>query len=473
MPSLIARIRACPSALESQMNRLTVLAFALVTAICPAAPAFARSADPGDSTAVRQAAPAVVSISTWKLGESDQSGRPKRRVKAYGSGFIIDSAGIIVTNKHVVDGAFEISVVLNDGSLVPAKVLAVSSLIDLALLKISVGHPLPTLAWGDSDALLVGDPVLTIGNQLDWGTSVSAGIVSGLNRNLQDTPFDSYIQTDATINHGNSGGPLIDPNGKVVGIDTALYNPEENGGFIGIGFAIPSNSAAYVTRRLLDPSHPVPGWLGFNLQDMTGELAAAFSVPQAGGALISAVDASGPASKVGLRPGDILKQLNGKPLNDARAFMRGIAEVPIGSSVHLTIWRAGEEKEVTAPVAAWPNTMPQGGVISGKAAAAMMKMEPDPGMKLAAISEADRKQYGLSPDVTGVLITHVDPDSEAHELGIQPGNVIISMLGVPVTTPDEVRGAIKQAHEQGRPYLAGLLQTQTGVRWVSFSIAAS
>ncbi len=458
------------------MHRLIVLTFAFVTAICLIAPAFAGSADPADASVASRAAPAVVNLSAWKLSAPDKTGKPRRRIKSYGSGFVVDPAGIIVTNKHVIDGAFDIRVLFNDGSLAPAQALALSPLSDLAVLKVNVDHPLPTLAWGDSGAVQVGDQVLTIGNQLNWGTSVSAGIVSGLNRNLKDSPFDSYIQTDAATNHGNSGGPLIDRDGKVIGVDTALYNPQQNGGFIGIGFAIPSSTAEYVTKRLLDPSHPVPGWLGFNLQDMNAELGTAFGAPQAAGApqgagaLISALDASGPASKVGLRPGDLLKQFNGRPLNDARAFMRLIAETPVGSTVRLTVWRAGKEQEVTVPVAAWPNYTPQGGIMSARAAAKMMKMEPDPGVKLAAISAADRKQYGLSPDETGILVTHVDPDSEAHELEIQPGNVIIAILGASVTTPNDVWRAIQQAHEHGQPYLAVLVRSGKGVQWLSFSI---
>ncbi len=452
------------------MHRLIVLTFALVTAICRVAPAFAGPAEPGDASVARQAAQAVVNISAWKLSAPDKTGKPRRRVKSYGSGFIIDPAGIIVTNKHVIDGAFDIRVLLNDGSLASAQALALSPLSDLALLKVTVDHPLPTLAWGDSGALQVGDQVLTIGNQLNWGTSVSAGIVSGLNRNLKDSPFDSYIQTDAATNHGTSGGPLIDRDGKVVGVDTALYNPQQNGGFIGIGFAIPSSTAQYVAKRLLDPSHPVPGWLGFNLQDMNAELSTAFGTPHTAGALISAVDAAGPASKVGLEPGDLLKQFNGQPLNDARAFMRLIAETPVGSTVRLTVWRGGKEQEVTVPVAAWPNYTPQGGIMSAQAAAKMMKMEPDPGVKLAPISAADRKQYGLSPDVTGILVTQVEPDSEAHELEIQPGNVIIAILGASVRTPNDVWRAIQEAHEHGQPYLAVLIRSGKGAQWVSFSI---
>ena len=274
------------------MHKLIVLAFACVAAFCPGSPVFACSMEAGDAEAVQRAAPAVVSISTWKVKTSDQpSASPQRqRIKTFGSGFIVDPSGIIVTNKHVIDGAFDIKALLEDGSVESAYVLATSSLIDLAVLKVDVGHP--------------------------RGTSVSSGIVSGLNRNLMDSPLDSYIQTDAAINHGNSGGPLVDRDGKVVGIDTALFNPTDNGGFIGIGFAIPASTAQYVTKQILDPNHAAPGWLGFNLQDLTGQLAVALGVSRPAGAIISSVDPSGPASQASLKPGDVLVRLDGQQVAD-------------------------------------------------------------------------------------------------------------------------------------------------------------
>jgi S1-C subfamily serine protease len=188
--------------MEIQMYRLIVLAIAIGAAVCPGAPAMARVVEAGDAAAVALAAPAVVSISVWQETASDQPGGPPRRIKAYGSGFIVDPSGIIVTNKHVINGAFDVKATLNDGTLVSARLIAASALLDIAVLKVDVDHKLPSLEWGNSDDLQAGDPVLTVGNGLGWGTSVSAGIVSGLNRNLMDSPFDSYIQTDATINHG-------------------------------------------------------------------------------------------------------------------------------------------------------------------------------------------------------------------------------------------------------------------------------
>ncbi len=456
------------------MTRLLILIVACFALLYPGSPTVARGVQLDDAAAVRRAAPAVVSISVWKLAPPREPGGPRQRLKFYGSGFVIDPSGIIVTNKHVIDGAIDIKAVFVGGNVLAARLIRASSLLDLAALKVDAGHPLPAVEWGDSDALQVGDPVLTIGNGLDWATSVSAGIVSGLNRNIMDSPFDSYIQTDATVNHGNSGGPLVDRQGKVVGVTTALYNPDQNGGFIGIGFAIPASTAQYDIKNLIDPNSPPPGWLGFNLQDMTGQLAEALGAPLPTGAIISSLDLSGPASQASLRPGDVLEQFDGKPVQDSRQLMRAIAQTRVGEQVRLAVWRVGKKKEeVSATVGAWPNSMPGGGVMTGARATAMMAMAPDPGVKLAALSDADRKQYGLNSDQTGVLITKVDPGSEISDLGVQPGNVITSVQGAPVTTPDEVWNAIKLAHEQHRPYLAVLVQSKNGEQWISVSISAA
>ncbi len=452
------------------MRRMVILVFVFVAAACPRAPVFARAADSGDAAAVALAAPAVVSISTWQETASDQPGGPPRRVKVYGSGFIIDPSGIIVTNRHLIDGAFDIKATLSDGTLVSASLLAASALVDIAVLKVNVDHVLPRLEWGNSDDLQTGDPVLTIGNALGWGTSVSAGIVSGLNRNLMDSPFDNYIQTDASINHGNSGGPLINRDGKVVGIDTALFNPVGEG-FIGIGFAIPASTAQYVVNHLTAPNPPPPGWLGFKLQDATWALATALGVPYHAGAIVSSVDPLGPAAKASLRPGDILEQCNSLRLTNSRAFMRTIGEMPAGQVAHLTIARGDKEQNVDVTVAPWPNFM-HSGTMTPQAATAMMAMAPDPGVEVGTITEAARKQYGLDPALTGALITQVRPNSEASYSGVTVGDVITMMDKTPVTSPDDVHKAVKAAHDQDQPYLAVLIQTKSGAQWVSISISA-
>jgi serine protease Do len=319
----------------------------------------------------------------------------------------------------------------------------------------------------------VGDSVLTIGNPLGLGMSVSVGIVSALNRDLQDTPFDSYIQTDAALNHGNSGGPLIDRDGAVVGIDTYLYNPEKAGGFIGIGFAIPADAAKFVVSRLLDPNKPEPGWLGVTLQDLTPELSDALRVHGAKGAIIVVVQPGGPASKAELRPGDVLSAIGAAGQTDARAFMRAIVRTPVGQVVELTFWRGGKEQTVSATVEAWPNLIPGGGMMSPQTSEGMIQQMPDPGMQLAPLTDAAREQYGLDPKLNGVLVASVEEDCEARDLGIVAGDVVTSVQGVPVTTPDDVWREVRSAHEERRPFLAVLVQGKSGTRWVPLSIDAA
>jgi serine protease Do len=344
---------------------------------------------------------------------------------------------------------------------------------DLAVVKVDAGRPLPALQWGDSESLHVGDPVLTIGNPLGLGMSVSSGIVCALNRDIQDTPFDDYIQTDSAINHGNSGGPMVDLDGQVVGVDTALYNPEQSGGFIGIGFAIPAGTSKFVVDRLLDPSHPKPGWLGLTLQDVTTELAEALDLRGEKGSIISAVDVGGPASTAGLRPGDILAAINGTKPEDPRAFMRTIVQIPVGQQAHLTVWRDGKEQPVTVTVDQWPNYMPGGGVMSAQMAEAMIQKMPDPGVRLAALTDAGRKEFGIDAKVSGVLVASVEADCEARDLGIVTGDVITAAQGAPVATPDDVRHAVQTAHQLRRPFLALLVQGKSGARWVSLSMGGA
>jgi serine protease Do len=456
------------------MRRVLILLFAVTAGVsCAGAPALARLMERGDAAVAQRATQAVVNIAVWKLRPPTNPGDAPRRVKAYGSGFIIDPAGIIVTNKHVIDGALDIKVIFENGDRAGAKLLAAAAMIDLAVIKVDVDRALPVLKWGDSEALRVGDSVLAIGNPLGFGMSVSAGIISALNRDIEDTPFDDYIQTDAAINHGNSGGPLVDLNGDVVGVDTALYNPDDAGGFIGIGLAIPSQTAHFVVSALLDPRHPKPGWLGFKLQDLTQELASALGVQGARGSIIASIDVGGPASEAGLRPGDVLTAVDKVKQTDSRAFMRAIVQMPIGQPAELSIWRDGKEQTIKATVAEWPNFMPGGGVMSPQTAEAMIQRMPDPGVRLAPLTDAARKQYGLDQKLTGVLVASVEADCEARDLGINAGDVVTAVQGAPVASPDDVRRAVRAAHDQRRPFLAVLVQGKSGARWVSLSMGGT
>ena len=452
------------------MRIVSALAFIMLAFL--GSQASARVMEIGDAAIVRQVGSAVVNIGEWKVHAATQPGQSPRRVKVYATGFIIDPSGIIVTNKHVVDGALEMHVMFSNGDRAPARLLAASAMVDVAVVKVDVDHPLPALKWGNSDKLQVGDPVLTIGNPLGLGTSVSAGIVSALNRNLHDTPFDSYIQTDADINYGNSGGPLVDRNGDVAGIDTALYNPDANGGFIGIGFAIPSNLASFAVRFLLNPEHPKPGWIGATLQDVDDTLADALGVRRASGVIVSVIDPSGPARQAGLRPADVLETIDGVQQTDSREFLRTIVEIPVGTRVHLTGWRNGKPLETTVNVAAWPNYMPAQGVERAEAAQMMTEKAPDPGLRLGPMTEQARKQYGIDRDLTGALVSAVEPDCEAQQLGIVAGDVITNVQGEPVASPDDVQHAIEAAHAERRHYIAMLVQSRKAVRWVSLSITS-
>ncbi|MGC1409857.1 MAG: trypsin-like peptidase domain-containing protein [Acetobacteraceae bacterium] len=451
------------------MYRLLCITFATVVALW-GAHAFGRSAESVDGSIARQAMPAVVNISAWQVHPSATAGGPPRRVKVYGSGFIVDPTGIIITNKHVANDATNLTAIFRDGNRAPARLIATAAMLDLAVLKVDVGQSLPYLKWGNSDALEEGDPVLAIGNPLGIGMSVSTGVVSALNRDLQDTPFDSYIQTDAAINHGNSGGPLINRAGEVVGIDTALYNPDAKGGFIGIGFAIPSTTAGFVVGRLLDPSHPKPAWLGVTLDDMTQELARALGLPQSTGAIISAVDPAGPASRAALQPGDVLEALNGERLNDSRAFMRAIVTMAIGQAAHLTVWRDGKQQAITATAVEWPHHMPSLGIVSPKGAGAVIANASDIGITVGPITAAARRRYGLDTKLTGALVSAVERGSEAQDLGLAPGDVITAAQGRPMATPGDFRRVVSAAQTQQRPYLAALVQTKNSARWVSLSL---
>jgi serine protease Do len=456
------------------MDRLLIWALvALIAGPLVNTQAFARGVDPDDSDVAQQTIPAIVNLSVWKMRPPANAGHAPQRVKTYGSGFIIDPTGIIVTNKHVIDGAIDVMATFSDGNQAHAKLLAAAAISDLAVLKVDADRELPVLKWGNSDALRIGETVLTIGNPQGIGMSVSAGVVSALNRNLEDTPFDRYIQTDAAVNHGNSGGPLVNRDGEVVGVATALYNTDPKGGFIGIGFAIPANGARFVVSRLLDPDHPKAGWLGVKLQDVTAELTEALKLPGTRGAIIAAVDPGGPAYHSGLMPGDVLMRIGDEMPNDSRAFMRAVVLIPVGQPARLTIWRAGKEQKVVATVAEWPNRMPGGGTVTTSVAKAMIQKPPDLGLSLAPLTAAARSRYGLDPKLSGILVIAVEKDCEAGTLGVLPGDVITMVQDVPVTSPADVSRALVTAYEQHHEFIAMLLRGKGGTRWVSLSMGGA
>ncbi|HET8996303.1 MAG TPA: trypsin-like peptidase domain-containing protein [Acetobacteraceae bacterium] len=419
------------------------------------------------ASTVAHALSAVVNISVVRAASPGSADKPSTGVKfVVGSGFVIDPGGIILTNQHVIEGAISIRVTFQDKSQYPAHLIAAASLVDLALLKVEVPHPLPTLAFGDSDRLRIGQPLIAIGNPIGVGTSVSTGSVSALNRNLMRTPFDDFIQTDAAINPGNSGGPLLDCAGKVVGMDTALMSNNQVAGSIGLGFAMPSDDVRLVARKLLNP-HNMPNWIGIHLQDLTARLAMLFGRPVVSGAIVTAVDPGSPASEAALVPGDIITGAFGRSLPDSRAIMRAITVVPPGSPTTLSIWHDGATRQVALRGRPWPNWNKDRRSVVASEADIRRSLAAGLGVTLRSISEADRIQFHLG-GIEGVLVDRVRPGSQADMLGIKRGDVIQQVGHQPARTPAQVSAALSYGKPDADDVVAALVHAPAGAKWVTF-----
>ncbi|MFL5253644.1 MAG: Do family serine endopeptidase, partial [Rhodopila sp.] len=290
-------------------------------------------------------------------GGDDDQPKPERRAQSLGSGFIVDASGLVVTNNHVIDGADEISVILQDNTTLKAKVLGRDESGDIALLKVNSDKPLPTVDFGDSSAMRVGDWVLAIGNPFGLGGSVTAGIVSARGRDIHQGQYDDLIQTDAAINRGNSGGPLFNMDGQVIGINTAIFSP--SGGSIGIGFSIPSNMAKNIVAQLKEYGHPRRGWLGVKIQQVTPDIAESLGLKGASGAMVAGITDGGPADKAKLRSGDVILKFDGQPVTEMHNLPRIVAETEIGKQVPIVVWRDGKEVALQVKVAELPDNIEQ------------------------------------------------------------------------------------------------------------------
>ncbi|MGC8476187.1 MAG: trypsin-like peptidase domain-containing protein [Acetobacteraceae bacterium] len=462
------------------MRRLRLLLAGLLTFCLGLGMTPGIAAAPGiDWTAIAaRAVPATVNILMVKLA----TGKPDpeetaptpagTRERFVGSGFIVDPSGIIVTNKHVIAGALWITVRLADGRELPAKLIAASPFVDLALLKVNAGYPLPVLKLGDGDAAKPGEPVLAIGDPEGVGTSLSAGIVSGTQRDLMNTPFDDYVQTDAAINHGNSGGPLLDARGRVIGVNTILLTNLPNEGSNGLGFAISSNVVADALRHLLHPDRRPIGWIGLHLQGMTPNLAVALglhvpagaSAGAPAGALVTKVDPHSPAAAAGLQPGDVVLRYGNTVPSSARQLMRRIATTTVGARRVLEVWTRRTIRSVALTVRLWPGLASSTAGVLGNPMNALPPL-PDLGLLLAPVSPLTRRLFKLGHS-QGVLIAAVDRMSEAYSRGLRPGLLIERVQGQPVTTPAAARALIATAARQ-LPVVALLIRWSDGPRWIS------
>ena len=371
-------------------------------------------------------------------GQNDQQDSQTKQ-HALGSGFIIDPAGYVVTNNHVIDGADKITVNLDDGSSYTAKLVGRDAKTDLALLKIEAGKPLPYVTFGDSGKARVGDWVIAVGNPFGLGGTVTAGIVSGHDRNIDSGPYDDFLQIDAPINPGNSGGPLFNQSGQVIGIDSAIYSP--NGGSVGIGFAIPSNLASDVVAQLRDKGTVARGWLGIQMQPMTEQLAKAMGHgSKDDGVLVNEVQPDSPALAAKVMQGDIITAYNGTAIKSPRDLAMAVAKTPSGTTAKLTVWRNGHEQTLDVAIGTQaPEKV---------AAAASDDQNYAPvGMALAPLTPDARSQLGLGPNVDGVVVSKVTPNSHAAESGVQAGDVIVRVGSDVVKSPADAVAKIHAAQK--------------------------
>lgn len=457
------------------MRRL-LLALALLLTPLLLAPLPARAHDPVDLTVLSaRLLPSVVSIATVKLVETPaQKGQAatQTRRRSVGSGFVLTEDGLIATNKHVIDGASEVTVTLANGTTLAATVLS-RAIVDIALIQVQPEQPLVPIAWGDSNKVKQGMPVVAIGNPLGYGFSVTSGIISALERDIRTSPFDDYIQTDAPINQGNSGGPLFNLQGEVIGVNTALQS-QGDGGSIGIGFAIPSNDAQFVVARLLKYGRVRPGWVGLRVQKLTPLLADGAGLPRAArnseGVIVTGLDIGGTAAGR-LRPGDVIVGIGEATLKDARTFNRAVGGLEVGSSAMFDVWRGGQRQRIEIPIGDNPDDVAAG---QGRTAADMAMDHVDPpdlGLGLAPVTSDIRTRYEIGADVVGVAVITVDPRSKASEAGIEPGDVIQRVQSEPVASVREFWLQVDGARRDRRTRLLMLLRGPSGERWVTLPSA--
>lgn len=434
-----------------------------------AGPAAAALAPDSFAELAAKVTPAVVNIAATETasGEAEMSGLPfdfpegspfeqffkqfreqqrdngHQHTQALGSGFIIDPTGYVVTNNHVIDHAEKIQVTLADGEQFPAKLVGADEKTDLALLKIDSAKPLPAVKFGDSDKARVGDWVLAVGNPFGLGGSVTTGIISARSRDIRSGPFDDFLQIDASINQGNSGGPTFAMDGSVIGINAAIASP--NGGSVGIGFAIPANLAKTVIAELREHGRVERGWLGVRIQEVTPDIAQAMGLAQSEGALVADVDAGGPANGK-LKAGDVILAFNGAPIAKLRDLPRLVAAAPADREAKLEIWRDDRKQTVAIEIGRLKN---EAQLAAGEGPDASPADTTELlGLKLARLDSRARQAFGIETDVEGVVVLEVAADSTAADEGLRPGDVIRQVGQTPVRTPAEIDRLVDAARQK-------------------------
>ena len=416
--------------------------------------------------------PSVVNISSFSQSETENGEGNTPLSESLGSGFIIDGNGYIITNNHVVDKAESISITLSDNTKTEARVIGKDPKTDLALIKIETKRPLNAVKFGDSDKIRVGDWVLAIGNPFGLGSSVTAGIVSAKSRDIESGPYDSFIQTDASINQGNSGGPMFNLQGEVIGISSAIFST--TGASQGVGFAIPANLAGWVISQLKEHGEVKRGWIGIKIQPNTPEIADSLGISANQGVVVSGVTEQGPAQKAGLQAGDIVLSFNRQPIDNTKNLSRLIAETKIGTPAPIEIWRSGQKQTLTVPIELMPEETP---LSAAKETASDAAETPDNGESLniigftvKEISPELAERYKLAPSTSGVVVTDILPNSDASRKGIKIGDIIVKIDKRNIIGESAFHEYVNDARrENNRPVLLAI-QGQEALHFVAVKL---
>jgi serine protease Do len=394
----------------------------------------------------------------------------QRKATSLGSGFIVDPAGYVATNNHVIQDADEITVILHDNTKLKAKVVGRDAKSDIAVLKVEPAQPLSAVEFGNAEKARVGDWILAIGNPFGLGGTVTAGIISARGRDINSGPYDDFLQTDASINRGNSGGPMFGLDGKVIGINTAIFSP--TGGSVGIGFAIPTTAAEPVIKQLIKHGQVKRGWLGVHIQLVTDEIAETLGLKTSMGALVASVIKDGPAEKAKIQAGDVIISFDGKEINEMRRLPKIVADTEVGKKVDIEIWRdkkrvplkiaIGELDEGEQQVAAKTKGAEEKDT-GGRAIDAL-------GLTLAQVSPKTKERFNLDQDAKGVVVTAVKEGGPSAEKGIRPGDVIVEVSQEEVSNPAQVANKIEEARKAGRKSVLLLVEGQGGLRFVAVRI---
>jgi serine protease Do len=408
----------------------------------------------------------------FKNRRGDKGGGGPRKTNSLGSGFIIDAAGVAVTNNHVIADSDEINVILNDGTKIRAELVGVDKKTDLAVLKFKppAGKTLTAVKFGDSDKLRLGEWVVAIGNPFSLGGTVTAGIVSARNRDINSGPYDSYIQTDAAINRGNSGGPLFNLAGEVVGVNTLIISP--SGGSIGIGFAVPSKTVVPVVDQLRQFGELRRGWLGVRIQQVTDEIAESLSIKPARGALVAGVDDKGPAKPAGIEPGDVVIKFDGKDIKEPKDLSRIVADTAVGKTVDVVVIRKGKEETRQVTLGRLDDdAKPQPASAKSQPEAEKPVTQKVLGLDLAALSKDLRGRFKIKDSVKGVLVTGVDNGSDAAEKRLSAGDVIVEVAQESVGSAADIKKRVEQLKKDGKKSVLLLVANASGeLRFVALSL---